>query len=72
MPRNEYNNRQDTDWLIPKFQKHYKITKVAEMYGVSTKTIKRRIDDGVVKARKIGGSIVIPHSEIHKLLTDYH
>lgn len=43
------------------------IKQVADMLKVSTDTIRRRIEDGTIRAVKIGGSVRILRSEIEKL-----
>ena len=52
-------------------RKYYKISKMAEMLDVSEKTLRRMIADRRIKAVRIGGSVRIPHSELHKMIQDY-
>ncbi|MEV4902488.1 helix-turn-helix domain-containing protein [Citricoccus sp. NPDC055426] len=44
------------------------LTKAAEMFGVSTKTIRRRIADGTVRGYRIGRLIRVDVEEIRDAL----
>ena len=44
------------------------LTKAAEMFGVSTKTIRRRIADGTVRGYRIGRLIRVDIEEIRDAL----
>ena len=44
------------------------LTKAAEMFGVSTKTIRRRIADGTVRGYRIGRLIRVDFEEIRDAL----
>lgn len=46
----------------------YTPAEVAEILKLSTKTVHRRIDDGTLRAVRIGGSIRIPAEVIDELL----
>jgi len=53
-------------------QKYYSIATLAERFELSPKTLRRMITDGRLKARRIGGSIRVPHSELAKIVRDYY
>lgn len=52
-------------------QKYYRLSAVAEMFDLSEKTVRRLITERRIKAKRIGGSIRIPHSELVKMVEDY-
>lgn len=52
-------------------QKYHSISAVAEHFELSEKTIRRMITEGQLKAKRIGGSIRIPHAELVKIIRDY-
>jgi len=52
-------------------QHYYSVATLAERFELSEKTIRRMITEGKLKAKKIRGSVRIPHDELAKLLQDY-
>lgn len=52
-------------------QQFYRIRAVCAMLDVSEKTIRRMIANGQLKAKRIGGSIRIPHEELAKIIREY-
>ncbi|MCA9741405.1 helix-turn-helix domain-containing protein [candidate division KSB1 bacterium] len=52
-------------------QKHYRLAAVAEMFDLSEKTVRRMVTERRIKAKRIGGSIRIPHAEVVKMVEDY-
>ena len=46
----------------------YRPDEVAVYFSVSRKTIYRRIDKGIIKAKKMGSLLRIPRSELKKVL----
>jgi hypothetical protein len=51
-------------------QQYYSVRRLAEMWDLSQKTIKRMIQNDKLKAKRINGSVRIPHSEIVKAIGD--
>jgi len=51
-------------------QKYYSITHLALQWDMSPKTIRRMVNAGKMKAKRIGGSVRIPHSELLKVIDD--
>ncbi len=41
------------------------------MLDLSQKTVRRLINAGQIKPKRIGGSVRIAHSELVKIITDY-
>ena len=60
-----------TDTLCPCGQQYYRLAKVAELFDVSEKTLRRMITNRQLKAKRIGGSIRIPHDELAKVVREY-
>ena len=52
-------------------QQYYRLAKVAELFDVSEKTLRRMITNRQLKATRIGGSIRIPHEELAKIVREY-
>ena len=52
-------------------QKYFSIATLAERFELSEKTIRRMITEGRLKAKRIRGSIRIPHTELAKIVRDY-
>jgi len=52
-------------------QKYFSIASLAEQFELSQKTIRRMIIEGQIKAKRIRGSVRIPHSELLKLIKEY-
>ena len=52
-------------------QKYFRIAAVVERFDLSEKTIRRMITEGRLKAKRIGGSIRIPHAELSKIIREY-
>lgn len=52
-------------------QKYFSIASLAEQFELSQKTIRRMITEGRLKARRIGGSVRIPHEELSKIIKEY-
>jgi excisionase family DNA binding protein len=52
-------------------QRYYSISSIADKWDVSQKTIRRMINSGKIQAKRIGGSIRIPHSELAKIPSDF-
>ena len=52
-------------------QQYYRLAKVAELFDVSEKTLRRMIVNRQLKAKRIGGSIRIPHEELMKVVREY-
>ena len=52
-------------------QQYYRLAKVALMFDVSEKTLRRMITNCQLKAKRIGGSIRIPHDELAKIVREY-
>ena len=59
---------QENHWKI---QQWYKPRQVADMMNISVKTIMRMINKGELDAKRFGGSIRIPFSEIMRNIRDY-
>ena len=51
-------------------QKYYSIKHLAAQWDLSPKTIRRMINSGKMKAKRIGGSVRVPHSELLKVIDD--
>ncbi|MFX1538553.1 MAG: helix-turn-helix domain-containing protein [Promethearchaeota archaeon] len=51
-------------------QRFYSISTIAERWDLSQKTIRRMINGGQIKAKRIRGSVRIPHSELLKVIED--
>ncbi len=51
-----------------KLQRHFRIKKVAELLDISEKTLRRMINEGEILAHRIRGRILIPRSEILKIV----
>jgi len=49
-------------------RKFYKISEVAEMFGVAHTTVWKWYKAGVIKGVKMGRNVFIPASEIEKLI----
>lgn len=41
---------------------------VASIFGVSTRTVRRRIRDGSIRAVRLGGAVRIPDEEVERIL----
>ena len=52
-------------------QKYYRLKALAETFDISEKTLRRMITNRMIKAKRIGGSIRIPHSELSKIIREY-
>ncbi|MEK7727561.1 MAG: helix-turn-helix domain-containing protein [candidate division KSB1 bacterium] len=52
-------------------QQYYRLAKVARLFDLSEKTLRRMITNHQIKAKRIGGSIRIPHEELAKIVRDY-
>ncbi len=52
-------------------QQFFSVKKVAQMLDLSQKTVRRLINAGKIKPKRIGGSVRIAHSELVKIITDY-
>ena len=52
-------------------QQYYRLAKVAELFDVSEKTLRRMITNRQLKAKRIGSSIRIPHDELAKIVREY-
>ena len=55
----------------PHCQKYYRLTTLAATFDISEKTLRRMITNRIIKAKRIGGSIRIPHSELNKIIQEY-
>ena len=55
----------------PHCQKYYRLKTLAETFDISEKTLRRMITNRQIKAKRIGGGIRIPHSELSKLVKEY-
>ena len=51
-------------------QRYYSIASLADLWDLSQKTIRRMIDSGQLRAKRIRGSVRIPHSEVVKVIND--
>ena len=51
-------------------QQFYSLSTLAAMWDMSTKTIRRMIQNGRLKPKRINGSVRIPHSEIVKCIDE--
>lgn len=52
-------------------QQYFRLSKVARMLDLSEKTLRRMIANRQLKAKRIGGSIRIPHEELSKIIKEY-
>ena len=52
-------------------QQYFSIATLAERFELSEKTIRRMITEGRLKAKRICGSIRIPHTELAKIIQEY-
>lgn len=52
-------------------QKYYRLKTLAATFDISEKTLRRMITEGRLKAKRIGGSIRIPHAELIKIIQEY-
>ena len=52
-------------------QKYYGLKTLAETFDISEKTLRRMITEGRLKAKRIRGSIRIPHAELPKIIQEY-
>ena len=52
-------------------QKYFSIATLAAQLELSPKTIRRMITEGRLKAKRIRGSIRIPHTELAKIIQEY-
>lgn len=55
----------------PTCQQYFRLSKVAHMLDLSEKTLRRMIANRQLKAKRIGGSIRIPHEELSKIIKEY-
>ena len=55
----------------PHCQKYYRLKALAQTFDLSEKTLRRMITNRMIKAKRIGGSIRIPHSELNKIIQEY-
>lgn len=53
-------------------EKHYRVAEVASMIGLAPATIRKKILRREIGYHKQNRAIMIPESEIKKLLGDYH
>ncbi len=51
-------------------QQYYSIKSLALMWDMSQRTVKRMIERDELRAKRIGGSWRIPHSEVAKVIND--
>ena len=51
-------------------QRYYSIATLAERWDISEKSIRRWIQIGKLKSKRIGGSVRIAHSEVVKVVSD--
>ena len=51
-------------------QQYYSVSTLAAMWDMSVKSVRRLIQNGTIKAKRIGGSARIAHSEIIKAIND--
>lgn len=63
--------RQELQADCPHCQKYYRLKTLAATFDISEKTLRRMITEGKLKAKRIGGSIRIAHSELNKIIQDY-
>ena len=49
---------------------HHQIPKVAQLLGMSSKYVQRRIKDGSLKAYRLGSRVVVPESSIQEFLSN--
>lgn len=52
----------------PALPRMYSIAEIAEMFGRAPRTIRSWIDDGRLRAVKVGNAVFIPESEIDAIL----
>lgn len=69
IPQHALSNVEDKH--CPCGQQYYRLAKVALLFDVSEKTLRRMITNRQLKAKRIGGSIRIPHDELTKIVRDY-
>jgi len=53
-------------------EKHYRVHEVAEMTGLAISTIRKRLALRTIGYRKAARAVMIPESEVKKLLGQYH
>ncbi len=56
--------------LEPGLKMAHTITETAEMLGISTRSVHRLLNRGLLRASKALRKIIIPHVEIEKFLRD--
>lgn len=47
----------------------YSMRETADMIGMSLRTLVRRVDDGTIRAVKVGKRVLIPAAEVERLLS---
>ena len=63
-------NRTENHCSCDACQKYYSIKRLALQWDLSPKTIRRMINSGKMRAKRIGGSVRVPHSELLKVIDD--
>lgn len=70
-PHNVFEGNALEERRCPCGQQYFRLSKVAHMLDLSEKTLRRMIANRQLKAKRIGGSIRIPHEELSKIIKDY-
>ncbi len=68
------NNKPDSFYLREnrhKIQDHYRVKDVARIMEVTERHVRNMINRGEIRAKRFGGAIRIPYSELVRNIKDY-
>ncbi len=63
------NETENTNWLVAADAPTINVDEAARIVGVSATTIRRAIKDGKINVRRFGSRVIIPRSEIERILS---